>query len=107
MKVISAKGVEIDMGALLARNEKQKAVGGAMNARGDYLSKNGNIEKKHEELVRDYYDNSPVAVQNVALNDISQEVLTPAEAIARLEAITEEKAKKPRRKIVEVDENED
>ena len=100
MKVISAKGVEVDMAAMLARNENQKAVGKAMNARGDYLNKQGLVERKHEELVKDYYDSSPVAVQTVALNDISQEVLTPAEAIARLDAVlAEEKTRKPKRKL--------
>lgn len=119
MKVTSAKGVVLDMGAMMALNEKQRAIGAGhrMNARGDYLDEHGNVVAKHEDLVQDYYDASPNAVsQSVALNDLTDEVLTPLEAIDKLEkaqaapadtGIKAEAPKKRSRRKLSTDDSED
>lgn len=86
MKVLSMRGVPVDMSRLIAQNEKAPALGNAkMNARGDIIGRNGEVVKKRETIVQEYYA-SPKAVKQVALRDISTEVFqTPAQAV---EAIT-------------------
>jgi len=55
-------GREIDMDALLERNQTMPAVGNVrMNARGDELGPGGKIVKKREEQVAAYYENNPMA----------------------------------------------
>lgn len=56
------QGKEIDMDALLQRNELMPAVGNArVNARGDELGPGGKIIKKREEVIAAYYENNPNA----------------------------------------------
>jgi hypothetical protein len=51
-------GKEIDMDKLLARNETMPAIGNIkVNARGDELGPNGQIIRKREDIVGDYYEN--------------------------------------------------
>jgi hypothetical protein len=53
-------GREIDMDGLAARNETMPAIGNIkVNARGDELGPNGEIIRKREEIVGDYYENNP------------------------------------------------
>lgn len=48
----TARGVEIDMGKLINKNELAVAVGNAgVNARGDKLGPGGKIVKRREELI--------------------------------------------------------
>ena len=55
----SMQGKTIDMDLLRQRNELTPAVGNAkVNARGDELGPGGQIIKKREEVVKDYYQNS-------------------------------------------------
>lgn len=55
-------GKEIDMDALAARNETMPAIGNIkVNARGDELGPNGQIIKKREDVVGEYYENNPKA----------------------------------------------
>lgn len=104
MKIRSSRGVEVDMGALLSKNERARAVGAgaAMNARGDRIDKKGNVITSQEELVKEYYDASPNAVtKSVALNDLADEVMTPAQVLAQLEKNanqTEVKVEQPKRR---------
>lgn len=52
-RVKSAKGKVVDFGALVAQNEKARAVGNVpMNARGDRLDSKGNIKAKVEDVAR-------------------------------------------------------
>ena len=55
------QGKAIDMDMLRQKNELTPAVGNAkVNARGDELGPGGQIIKKREEVLRDYYeDNAP------------------------------------------------
>lgn len=113
MKVRSAKGELIDMGALAARNSTVVALGNAgMNARGDIVDKRGRVLKTRDVVVQEYYDSNPRAVtQAVSLRDLGEEVLTPQQAIAKVDAviaarkneINTDPKPKPRRKIVEKD----
>jgi hypothetical protein len=53
-------GKEIDMDALVARNETMPAIGNVkVNARGDELGPRGEIIKKREDVVGEYYENNP------------------------------------------------
>jgi len=55
-------GREIDMDALLEKNQLMPAVGNVkMNARGDELGPGGKIVKKREDVVSAYYENNPLA----------------------------------------------
>lgn len=92
MKVVSMRGQVLDMGRLIAQNEKTVALGNAsMNARGDIVGPGGKIIKRREQVATEYYAANPKAVKQVALRDISKEVFaSPAEAVS---AITQEAAK--------------
>lgn len=111
MKVTSARGEVIDMGALASRNSTVVALGNAgMNARGDIVDRAGKVLKTRDVVVQDYYNNNPRAVsQTVSLRDLGDEVLTPKEAIAKIDAAIATKRaeikveQKPKRKIVEKD----
>lgn len=55
------QGKEIDMDLLRKKNELTPAVGNArVNARGDLLGPGGKIIKKHDEVVKEYYNTKPV-----------------------------------------------
>ena len=54
------QGKEVDMDALRARNETMPAVGNIrVNARGDELGPNGQIIRKREDIVGEYYEDNP------------------------------------------------
>ena len=56
------QGREIDMDALLAKNETMPAVGNVkMNARGDELGAGGKVIRTREEVVSEYYEDNPNA----------------------------------------------
>lgn len=53
------QGKEIDMDALMARNETMPAVGNVrVNARGDELGPDGKIVRTREEVLSEYYDSA-------------------------------------------------
>ena len=57
------QGREIDMDALLEKNELMPAVGNVrVNARGDELGPGGVVVKKREEVIAAYYENNPNAM---------------------------------------------
>jgi hypothetical protein len=62
----TSQGKIIDMDMLRQRNELTPAVGNArVNARGDELGSGGQIVRKREDVLKDYYDNAQgVADQN-------------------------------------------
>jgi len=81
----SANGKIVDMDMLRQRNELTPAVGNArVNARGDELGKGGQIVRKREEVLRDYYESSQASVQD--------------EVIARKEPVQEEVKKSTAKK---------
>ena len=53
----SMRGKAVDMDLLMKKNELTPAVGNAkVNARGDQLGSGGQIVKKREDLIKDYYN---------------------------------------------------
>lgn len=73
----TALGKSIDMDMLRKKNELTPAVGNVrVNARGDELGPGGQIIRKHEDVVRDYYKENPV---NVVNEEPSQPVKTVVE----------------------------
>lgn len=83
---VSMRGVVIDMDAMRAANEEARAIGNAkMNARGDVLGPNGQIEVRREQIAREYYNRNPGAAQQVSLKPAVPDVFeTPEQAVARL-----------------------
>lgn len=83
---VSMRGVAIDMDALSAANESSRAIGnGRMNARGDVLGANGQIEVRREQIARDYLANNPQAAKQVSLKPAIPDVFeTPEQAMARM-----------------------
>lgn len=64
----SVRGKEIDMEKLSLRNETEIAVGNAkMNARGDEIGPGGKIVRTREQILQDYYNTNPRAVQEEVL----------------------------------------
>jgi len=58
------QGKEIDMDRLMVKNELMPAIGNAgVNARGDIIGPGGKIVKKREEVMADYYETNPKAIQ--------------------------------------------
>jgi hypothetical protein len=56
------RGKMIDMDKLMRQNELMPAIGNMkVNARGDQLGPGGQIVKKHEEVVAEYYHHNPKA----------------------------------------------
>lgn len=101
MKVTTVKGRQIDIDTLRQQQGARIAVGNArMNGYGEVLGKGGEVVKTQDQITKEYYDANPKAAKAapVALRDISDEVLTPKQAIEALEAQQEEKATKARRK---------
>ena len=57
----SMQGKVVDLDLLIKRNELTPAVGNAkVNARGDELGPGGQIIRRREEVVKEYYDSQPV-----------------------------------------------
>jgi hypothetical protein len=56
------QGREVDMDSLLQKNETMPAVGNVrMNARGDELGPGGQITRRREDIVAEYYEDNPNA----------------------------------------------
>jgi len=62
------QGKTVDMDMLRKRNEMTPAVGNArVNARGDELGAGGQIVRKKEDVVKEYYENSKGVVDEAAV----------------------------------------
>jgi hypothetical protein len=60
------QGKEVDMDKLIRQHELMPAVGNVrVNARGDELGPGGQIIRKREEIMSDYYENNPKAIKEV------------------------------------------
>ena len=56
------QGRVVDLDALAAKNETMPAVGNVrMNARGDELGPGGQITRRREDIVAEYYEDNPNA----------------------------------------------
>ena len=82
----SMRGINIDLGKLMARQEKNITVGNTKsNARGDQLGKGGRIVKSADELAREHYNrNDPKAVVH---GGIKADTDTPEISQTRVEEI--------------------
>ena len=65
----SMRGVNIDIGKLLAQQDKNITVGNtASNARGDKLGRAGRVMKSADEIAREHYNrNNPNAVKSASI----------------------------------------
>lgn len=73
----TANGKMVDMDLLRQRNELTPAVGNArVNARGDELGPGGKIIRKKEDIIKDYYSQSQLDVQD------ERAVLEPTEGVS-------------------------
>jgi hypothetical protein len=65
----SMRGVSVDLGKLMAQQEKNIAVGNTKsNARGDQLGRAGRVVRSADELAREHYNrNNPNAVKQTTL----------------------------------------
>jgi hypothetical protein len=64
----SVRGKEVDMEKLSIRNETEIAVGNAkLNARGDEIGVGGKIVRTREQILKDYYNENPRAIQEEVL----------------------------------------
>jgi hypothetical protein len=62
------QGKQIDMDLLRKRNELTPAVGNVrMNARGDELGPGGQVVRKREEILKEYYENSTGVANELAV----------------------------------------
>jgi len=96
----SMRGKIVDMDLLRKKNELTPAVGNArVNARGDELGPGGKIVRKREDIIREYYDNTPSAVRDdsgrarkktVTIQDEAEKAALTAEEQKLFEEIEEE-----------------
>lgn len=64
----SMQGKAIDMDMLRQKNELTPAVGNVrVNARGDELGPGGQIIKRREDVLKDYYEENPAMPDEVAV----------------------------------------
>ena len=64
--VRSMQGKEVDMDKLIRQHELMPAVGNVrVNARGDELGAGGQIVRKREDIIAEYYETNPKAKKEV------------------------------------------
>ena len=67
--VKSMRDKEIDMEKLNLKNETLPAVGNMkVNARGDEIGKGGKVVRTREDILKDYYEKNPRAIQEEVVN---------------------------------------
>ena len=81
----SMRGKTVDMDLLRQRNELTPAVGNVrVNARGDELGAGGQIVRKREQVLKEYYENSPRMTKETTKEEIlaptTEEILAPSKA---------------------------
>ena len=96
----SMRGVSVDLGKLMAQQEKNIAVGNTKsNARGDLLGRAGRVVRSADELAREHYNrNNPNAVKKTSLkiDDIDMDTkLEEARAAAETAATQEDDWEEP------------
>ena len=75
----SMRGVSVDLGKLMAQQEKNIAVGNTKsNARGDQLGRAGRVIKSADEISREHYNtNNPRAVKKTSIkidDDVKKQI---------------------------------
>jgi hypothetical protein len=77
------RGKQVDMDLLRKRNELTPAVGNArVNARGDELGAGGQIIKKREDVVNEYYTQAGVATEATGRPTTNTETVQQPTAVA-------------------------
>lgn len=75
------QGKAIDMDMLRQKNELTPAVGNArVNARGDELGPGGQIIKKREDVLKQYYEENPAMPDEIAVKKPTAQVQEQTEA---------------------------
>jgi hypothetical protein len=73
------QGREIDMEKLMRQNELMPAIGNMkVNARGDELGPGGQIIRKREDVVAEYYETNPKSKINQAVAETPTPEVKPA-----------------------------
>jgi len=76
----TVQGREIDLEKLISQNELMPAIGNMkVNARGDELGPGGQIIRKREEVVAEYYDTNPNAMPRAKA--VTETAAPPAEEV--------------------------
>lgn len=76
---VTMRGKKVDLELLKKINELVPAVGNAkVNARGDEIGPGGRIVKKREDIIKDYYKNSP----NQVVSETTQRPVAPIPAVS-------------------------
>lgn len=78
----SMRGVSVDLGKLMAQQEKNIAVGNTKsNARGDQLGRAGRVVKSADEISREHYNrNNPRAVKQTSIKVDDDDIKAKIEA---------------------------
>ena len=100
----TAKGVPVNVDDMISAGQDSVALGnlgGAnnVNARGDVLGKAGNVVKKREEVVPQYYaealpERMEVPLSQTTSEDIGETFLSPSEAMDKVQKMAESIPKK-------------
>ena len=70
-KYRTMQGKEIDMDKLMAQNELMPAIGNMkVNARGDELDPGGQIIRRREDVIAEYYEQNPKSRANRPIEKI-------------------------------------
>jgi len=114
-KIVSMRGVPIDLHAYMQSQGDKPAIGNArLNARGDKLNRHGQVVQTAEDMRKAYNTANPKAVsKQVALKNIQKEIfaqaVSPADAVKQ--AIKNEEilpnVSHKKRKLVDPDATED
>jgi hypothetical protein len=81
--VRSMQGKEVDMEKLVRQHELMPAVGNVrVNARGDELGPGGQIVRKREDIVAEYYESNPKAKSGLVKTKTDDKSETKTEDIA-------------------------
>jgi hypothetical protein len=90
----TTKGKQIDMGALLAQNEKVRAVGNAsLNARGDLIDDTNKIVQPSTERVRESYNQTIGNDKAPKVSRVDHGQLSPEELEFELEEVIKKEMK--------------
>jgi hypothetical protein len=82
----SANGKNIDLDLLISRNELTPAVGNAkVNARGDELGPGGQIVRKKENVLKDYYTQQPGMADESVLKQAPEVEVAEAVVVVKQE----------------------
>jgi deoxycytidylate deaminase len=90
----TAQGKKVDMGAVLLRNEKVRAVGNmGVNARGDQIDRNNNpIESKNSKVNRAYARQSTHNVSDTPVVDSSKVIYADEDPMGPMDEPIEQQA---------------